>query len=294
MMLADPEGSVGDDSVVHTEGFGPELALELEETAFVAAEHEAVDEKGPEARVGDGRGFLQRFAIEEVLDVFGQAMEAGIEVVPAGVLRHAAFALGGAGTGRFLSVGAVGGEAALGDGLLCHGGGSRLRALAGFAPEGLEGGDVGAAAAPGAGLEVLAGADAGGIAGAQLAEGEVGAVSGIGAGALLLDGLPVTLDGGGESCGFEERVAGLAPEFLGDGVGHVLFEAGGWGEVLVDIVPQSCEEGLVLDTGDEVGRVVSEEEGVLGAGGGQETARRYHVVRSLIENLHSSSPCAKL
>ncbi|MGJ5813435.1 hypothetical protein [Paludibaculum fermentans] len=121
---ADPEGGVGDDSIVDPEGFGPQLAFELEEAAFVTAEHKAVDEEGPEAQVGDVRRFLERPAVEEVLDVLGEAVEAGIEVVTAGVLGDTALAFGRAGAGRFLGVGAIGGEAALGDGLLCHGGGS--------------------------------------------------------------------------------------------------------------------------------------------------------------------------
>jgi hypothetical protein len=122
VVFADPERGVGYDSVVHAKGFGPELAFELEEAAFVTAQHEAMDEECAEARVGDVGGFLQRFAIQEILDVFGQAMEAGIEVVPAGVLRHAALAFGRAGAGRFLGVGAIGGESALGDWPFRHGG----------------------------------------------------------------------------------------------------------------------------------------------------------------------------
>ncbi|MBN9662717.1 MAG: hypothetical protein J0H49_31250 [Acidobacteria bacterium] len=75
VVFPDPEGSIGDNSAVDTKGFGPELAFQLEEPAFVAAEHEAMDEQGAEARVSDVRGFLQRFAIEEVLDLLGQAVE---------------------------------------------------------------------------------------------------------------------------------------------------------------------------------------------------------------------------
>ncbi|MGJ5816020.1 hypothetical protein [Paludibaculum fermentans] len=158
---ADPEGGVGHNSVVHTEGFGPEFAFELEEAAFVTAEHEAVDEEGPEAQVGDVGCLLQRLAVEEVRDLLGEVVEFRIEVVAAGILGDAALAFGRAGAGRFLGVGAIGGEAALGDGLLRHGGGTPCSSSAQFAPEGMEGGDVGAAATPGAVFEVLGGADAG-------------------------------------------------------------------------------------------------------------------------------------
>ncbi|MGJ5815421.1 hypothetical protein [Paludibaculum fermentans] len=161
LLPADPEGGVGDDSIVHPEGFGPEFAFELEEAAFVSAEHEAVDEQGPEAQVGDVRCLLERLAVEEVRDLLGKVMELRIEVVAAGVLGDAALAFGRAGASRFLGVGAVGSESALGDGLFRHGGGSRCPASAGFVPQGVEGGDVGAAATPGAVLEVLGGADAG-------------------------------------------------------------------------------------------------------------------------------------
>ncbi|MBN9657727.1 MAG: hypothetical protein J0H49_06085 [Acidobacteria bacterium] len=121
VVFADPERGVRDDSAVDAKGFGPEFAFELEEAAFVTAEHEAMDEQGPEARIGDVCGFLQSFAVEEVRDSLGQLMELRIQVVAARVLGDAALAFGGAGPSRFLGVGAVGGEAALGDGLLRHG-----------------------------------------------------------------------------------------------------------------------------------------------------------------------------
>ncbi|MGJ5817122.1 hypothetical protein [Paludibaculum fermentans] len=145
----DPEGGVGDDSVVHMEGFGPEFAFELEEAAFVATEHEAVDEEGSEAQVGDVRCFLQRLAIEEVRDLLGEVMESRIEVMAAGVLGDTELTCGRAGASRFLGVGAIGGEAALGDGLLCHGGGTRRLPSARFAPEPCAGGPTGT---PGVGV----------------------------------------------------------------------------------------------------------------------------------------------
>jgi hypothetical protein len=124
VVLADPEGGVRNDPVVDTKGFGPKLAFELEEPALVTAEHETVDEEGAEARVGDIRCFLQCLAVEEVRDLLRQVMELRIQVVAARVLRDAALAFGGARAGRFSGVGAVGCDASLRDGLLCHGGGS--------------------------------------------------------------------------------------------------------------------------------------------------------------------------
>ncbi len=43
LVLADPERGLGDGFVVDPEGFGPELAFELEEAALVAPEDHAVD-----------------------------------------------------------------------------------------------------------------------------------------------------------------------------------------------------------------------------------------------------------
>ncbi|MGJ5815860.1 hypothetical protein [Paludibaculum fermentans] len=149
LLPADPEGGVGHDSIVDPEGFGPELAFELEEAALVATEHEAVDEEGPEAQIGDVRCILQRLAVEEVSDLLWEVMEFRIEVVAAGVLGDAALAFGRAGASRFLGVGAIGGESALGDGLLCHGGGARRSSSARFAPECCAGG---AAGTPGMGV----------------------------------------------------------------------------------------------------------------------------------------------
>ncbi|MBN9657183.1 MAG: hypothetical protein J0H49_03340 [Acidobacteria bacterium] len=134
MILADPEGGIRDDPVVDTKGFCPKLAFELEEAAFVTAEHKAVDEEGPEARVGDIRCFLQSLAVEEVRDLLRQLMKLRVQVVAACVLRDAALALGGAGPSRFLGVGAVGGEAPLRDGLFGHGGGPWRSPSARIAP----------------------------------------------------------------------------------------------------------------------------------------------------------------
>ncbi|QOY85544.1 hypothetical protein [Paludibaculum fermentans] len=86
LVLADPERGLGDGLVVDSEGFGPELAFELEEAALVAPEDQAVDEEGSELRVGDVRRLLQRLMVEARFDVFRQAVRAGVEVVAGGVL----------------------------------------------------------------------------------------------------------------------------------------------------------------------------------------------------------------
>ncbi|QOY86565.1 hypothetical protein [Paludibaculum fermentans] len=85
LILADPERRLRDGLVVDSEGFGPELAFELEEAALVAPEDPAVDQERAELWVGDVRSLLQRLMVEARFDVFRQAVRAGVEVVKGGV-----------------------------------------------------------------------------------------------------------------------------------------------------------------------------------------------------------------
>jgi hypothetical protein len=94
--------------------FGPEfveevLGVELAEAGVVLKFGGAVDGEGGDALLPYGRD-----------DVF-----AGVQVVFAGVLRRAGLALGRAGAGGFLRVGAVGGEAPFGHTDEGHGANSR-------------------------------------------------------------------------------------------------------------------------------------------------------------------------
>jgi hypothetical protein len=110
VVLVNPEHGLGPSSAGDTNGFGPELGLELKEAALVSSENEALDVEGPEVRVGDAGRLLQSLMVEASFDAGGQAGEAAPRSAACG--------------------------AAVGSGSFRHGGGFRLRLSAWFHPGG--------------------------------------------------------------------------------------------------------------------------------------------------------------
>ncbi len=99
-----------------------ESGQERDGVGVVDAEPDALGDESGEERIGAiVFGDLGGEAGGAELPVFGEADFGGVEAVFGVVARGAGFAFGRAGAGGFAGVGAVGGEALFGDGLVGHG-----------------------------------------------------------------------------------------------------------------------------------------------------------------------------
>jgi len=96
------EAIVDDVAFLVGEALGPEV-VEVE-----------IELDGAAGGVGGVAGEEECLFAEFAVPGFGHAMGAGVDVVPAGVAGGAGLAFGGAGAGRFLGVGTVGGELLVG------------------------------------------------------------------------------------------------------------------------------------------------------------------------------------